>query len=123
MFFPEAHAPHFAYVGDSLLGSRVNLGAGTKLSNLPITSEKDRLTGERATIKIRGSRHLFDTGLGKMGAILGDGVQIGCNAVTSPGTFVGPYSLVYPMTGLRAGFYPARSRIKSSNLIEILSLD
>ena len=75
LLLPGAKAPHFNYVGDSILGRGVNLGAGCKLSNL-------RNDGREIRIHNLG----VDTGLRKFGAILGEGVQIGCNAVCNPGT-------------------------------------
>lgn len=112
LFLPGAHAPHFAYVGDSLLGHGVNLGAGTKLSNLTVLSEKDPVTGKRPTISLPWEGESIDTGLTKMGAILGDGVQTGCNSVLNPGTLVGPRSLIYANVSLRKGIYPADTIIK-----------
>jgi len=112
IFLPGSHAPHFNYVGDSILGHRVNLGAGTKLSNLPITSEKDPVTKKRPTLKIRIGDTEFDTGLEKLGAILGDDAQTGCNSVLNPGCLVGPRTLIYPNISLRRGYHPPDSIIK-----------
>jgi len=112
LFLPQAHAPHFAYVGDSILGHRVNLGAGTKLSNLAILSEKDKETGKRPSIKLTVDDQIYDTGLAKLGAILGDGVQTGCNSVLNPGCLVGPETLIYANVSLRKGYHPGQSIIK-----------
>ena len=112
IFLNKAHAPHFAYVGDSILGNRVNLGAGTKLANLPLFSTKDPLTLKRPTIRLRFRDKEIDTGLSKLGAILGDDVQIGCNAVTNPGCIIGPRTFVYTLVSLKNGYYPADSIIK-----------
>lgn len=98
LLLPGAAAPHFNYVGDSVLGSRVNLGAGAKLANFRA------LTG---TVKIAGT----DTGLRKFGAALGDGVSLGCNSVTGPGTVVGPRTTAYHGAMLR-GLYPADTVLK-----------
>jgi NDP-sugar pyrophosphorylase family protein len=96
----HAKAPHFAYVGDSVLGHGVNLGAGTKLANFKIVA---------GTIAVRrADGTIVDTGRRKLGALLGDGVQIGCNAVTSPGTVVGRNSVIYPGASVQ-GTIPARS--------------
>lgn len=78
-----AKAPHFNYVGDSVLGTDVNLGAGVKLANFRVDGGEISVGGE-------------GTGLRKLGAILGDGVSIGCNAVLNPGTLVGRDSVIYP---------------------------
>ncbi|NKQ36818.1 MAG: glucose-1-phosphate thymidylyltransferase [Chloroflexi bacterium] len=112
LFLPGAHAPHFNYVGDSILGHRVNLGAGTKLSNLTVISEKDAVTGKRPSIQLVIDGQIYDTGLAKFGAILGDDAQTGCNSVLNPGCLVGPRSLVYPNLSLRKGYHPPDSILK-----------
>jgi len=94
-------AGHFAYIGDSILG-QVNLGAGTKLANLKIV-ESD------VVISIEGKR--YETGLRKFGAILADGVETGCNSVTTPGTILGKDVLLYPNTTAR-GYCPPKTIIK-----------
>jgi NDP-sugar pyrophosphorylase family protein len=96
----DAKAGHFAYIGDSILGNRVNLGAGTKLANLKIVD---------VDMKIRAEKKVYDTGLRKLGAILGDGTETGCNSVTSPGTLMGKSSLVYPCVNVPGGVYTDRS--------------
>jgi NDP-sugar pyrophosphorylase family protein len=120
LFLDGAHAPHFAYVGDSVLGARVNLGAGTKLSNLALTSQKDPSTGRRGTIKVEVNGQVVDTGLAKMGAVLGDDVQVGCNAVLNPGCIVGPRSIVYASISLRKGYYPPGMIIKLEQPFSLL---
>jgi len=120
LFLPNAHAPHFAYVGDSILGQGVNLGAGTKLSNLGILSAKDPTTGKRPTIRLTIDGREYDTGLTKFGAILGDGAQTGCNAVLNPGCIVGPRTLVYANTSLRKGYHPAGSIIKLRQNLRVM---
>ncbi|MGD8228264.1 MAG: hypothetical protein PVH82_12170 [Desulfobacteraceae bacterium] len=97
-----AKAGHFAYIGDSILGNNVNLGAGTKLANLKIV---------QVEMKLRVEGRTYSTGLKKLGAILGDLVETGCNSVTSPGTLLGKASLVYPCVNVPGGFYPSRSVI------------
>lgn len=121
LLLPYAHAPHFNYVGDSILGHQVNLGAGTKLSNLTLVSAKDPLTGKRPTLELVIDDNRVDTGLAKLGAILGDRTQTGCNAVLNPGCLIGRDSLVYANLSLRKGYYPANSIIKlrqQTNVIE-----
>ena len=103
IFFTGAKAAHFAYVGDSVLGQHVNLGAGTKISNLKITE---------TPIVILAEGKEFKTGLRKFGAILGDGVQTGCNSVLNPGTILGKGSMVYPASAPKAGVYKAKSIIR-----------
>lgn len=112
LFLPRAYAPHFNYVGDSILGHRVNLGAGTKLGNLTLLSEKDTVTKKRPTVKLDIGGSEIDTGLPKLGAILGDDVQTGCNSVLNPGCLVGQNTLIYANVSLRKGYYPAQSIIK-----------
>lgn len=107
-----AGAPHFAYVGDSILGNNVNLGAGTKLSNVPVTSGKDKASGKRETIKIQIGEETYDTGLSKFGCIVGDEAQLGCNSVTNPGCLIGKRTLVYPNVSLRKGYYDPDGIIK-----------
>lgn len=118
ILLPGAKAPHFAYVGDSILGARVNLGAGTKLSNVGITSKKDSGTGHRPSITVLVDRNLYDTGLTKLGAVLGDDCSTGCNSVLNPGSFVGPRSLIYPNVSVRRGYYPADTILKLRQEIE-----
>jgi bifunctional N-acetylglucosamine-1-phosphate-uridyltransferase/glucosamine-1-phosphate-acetyltransferase GlmU-like protein len=104
VFLDGAKAGHFAYVGDSILGNDVNLGAGTKFANLKFAP---------GTVSISlpdGSR--VDTGRRKMGAILGDGCQTGCNSVTNPGVLLGPGSLVAPNATVAPGLYGPRTIIR-----------
>jgi bifunctional UDP-N-acetylglucosamine pyrophosphorylase / glucosamine-1-phosphate N-acetyltransferase len=93
IFLDHAKAPHFAYVGDSILGANVNLGAGVRLANLKV------LPGSVAVLLADGTR--IDTGMAKLGAIVGDGTQIGCNAVTSPGTIIGRDCVIYATISLQ----------------------
>jgi NDP-sugar pyrophosphorylase family protein len=80
-------APHFNYVGDSVLGNKAHLGAGAICSNLRLDQKQ---------VIIQTSQGAVDTGLRKFGAIVGDGAEVGCNAVLNPGTLLGPRSLVMP---------------------------
>ena len=117
----HAAAPHFAYVGDSILGAHVNVGAGSKLSNLPVVSVKDEVTGERPAIRLEIGGQVYGTGLSKLGAILGDHAQIGCNAVTNPGCLIGPRTLVYPNVSLKKGYYPPDHIIKLRQDLEMVA--
>lgn len=96
-------AGHFAYIGDSILGSDVNLGAGTKLANL-------KIIGSEIVLKINGK--IYKTGLRKFGAILGDSVETGCNSVTSPGVLMGRKSIVIPNATVLGGYHPPRAIIR-----------
>ena len=99
VLLPGAKAPHFNYVGDSILGAGVNLGAGVKLSNL-------RHDGGEVHVWIDDQR--VATGVRKFGAVLGDGAQLGCNAVTNPGCVLAPGSTVDPNTTVSGVHLEAR---------------
>ena len=89
IFFDEAKAGHFAYVGDSILGHDVNLGAGTKLANL-------KLRGNEVSVLHPVTDEKVGSGLRKLGALVGDKAQTGCNSVLSPGTILLPNTGVLP---------------------------
>jgi NDP-sugar pyrophosphorylase family protein len=96
ILLPGAKAPHFNYVGDSILGFGVNLGAGTKLSNV---------RNDRRDIRLTYNNDLFNTGMKKMGAIIGDFSEIGCNVVTNPGTIISPKSMVSPNNTITGHYF------------------
>ena len=121
LFLPGALAPHFNYVGDSILGHRVNLGAGTKLSNLGILSQKDPDSGKRQAIVLMIDGIEYDTGLAKIGAILGDDAQTGCNAVLNPACLIGARTMVYANLSLRKGYHPPDSIIKLRQTVRRIS--
>lgn len=102
---------HFNYIGDSILGSHVNLGAGTKLANLQFRSVKEKQEGFINPIRIPINGEDVDTGMEKMGAILGDYVEMGCNSVTCPGALVGSNNWIYPNMTLPKGYYAPGSFI------------
>lgn len=102
IFLNRANAPHFNYVGDSILGSDVNLGAGVKLANF-------RLDHKEVSVLFKGQK-IF-TRLKKFGAILGDGASLGCNSVTNPGTLIGPKAFCYPCLNL-GGIIPAETIVR-----------
>ena len=113
ILLPGAKAPHLSYVGDSILGSKVNLGAGTILSNF-------RHDGSEIVIP-HGDRRVA-TGRRKLGAILGDGALTGCNCVLHPGVVVGPGTQIYPGVTLRPGFYPGGHVVKLRQELEVTEL-
>lgn len=115
-----AKAPHFAYVGDSILGRGVNLGAGTKLSNVAVNVSRDPETGLRPTIVVEADGASYDTGLDKLGAILGDRAQTGCNVVTNPGCLIGPRTQVYANVSVRRGTYPPDHIVKLRQDIDVV---
>lgn len=98
----RAFAPHFNYVGDSILGNDTNLGAGVKLANF-------RLDHQEISILFEGKK--IPTGLKKLGAIIGDGAQLGCNVVTNPGTLLGPKVFCSPCLNI-GGVISAQKNIK-----------
>lgn len=94
-----AQVPHFNYVGDSVLGNGSHLGAGVILSNLRL---------DQKAVTVRLPTGVFDTGLRKFGAILGDKAEVGCNAVLNPGSMLGKRALVMPTTPF-SGYLPAET--------------
>ena len=103
----RAQAPHFNYVGDSILGEGAHLGAGAICSNL---------RSDKGLVKIKVADGYIDTGLKKLGAILGDYTEIGCGAVLCPSTIIGKSSTVYPLTMTR-GIYPSGCIVKQDNTV------
>jgi len=98
-----AHITHFTYVGDSIVGNWVNLGAGVKCANLRL---------DRRPVEVLVDGQKIKTGLKKFGAIIGDKTQIGCNCVLNPGTLMGKESASYPLLNLR-GYILPQSRVIS----------
>lgn len=111
IFLNEVRADHFAYIGDSILGNRAHLGAGVKCANLKL---------DNSFIKIQVQDMQFNTEMHKLGAILGDDVQIGCNSVTNPGTLLGKGSFCYPAISIN-GFIEPQSIVKSNQKMIISS--
>jgi NDP-sugar pyrophosphorylase family protein len=97
IIFNHAEVPHYNYVGDSILGFHAHMGAGSITSNI---------RADRINILIHGEDRDYETGRRKIGAILGDYAEIGCNAVLNPGTIVGRNSMIYPTSCVR-GVIPA----------------
>jgi NDP-sugar pyrophosphorylase family protein len=110
LLFNNAQAPHFNYVGDSILGYKAHLGAGVKISNFTLFGR---------TITVEGDGTPFNTGLRKFGALLGDGCEIGCNAVLSPGSIIGRRSMIYPNVAWR-GVLPAGMIVKNKAVQEVV---
>ena len=104
----KAQIPHYNYVGDSVLGNRAHMGAGSICSNL-------KSDGKAVVIH---ADEKIETGLRKIGGILADGADIGCGCVVNPGTVIGKNTSAYPLTALR-GVYPANSIIKATDKIVI----
>ena len=110
LLFNNAAAPHFNYVGDSILGHKAHLGAGVKISNL-------KLFPGNISLEIDGKP--FDTGLRKFGALLGDNAEAGCNAVLNPGSIIGRGAAIYPNVFWR-GILAANSIAKNKAEVEVV---
>lgn len=104
ILFNKVQVPHYNYVGDSILGYKSHMGAGSITSN--VKSDKSLVTVNSGRLKI-------ETGLKKFGAILGDNVEVGCNSVLNPGTVIGRNANVYPLSMVR-GYVPEASIYKKS---------
>jgi NDP-sugar pyrophosphorylase family protein len=110
LLFNNAQVPHFNYVGDSILGFKAHLGAGVKLSNFKVFP---------GNIMVEIDGQPFDTGLRKFGALLGDGCEIGCNAVLSPGSIIGRNSVVYANAAWR-GILPEQMIVKNKAALKVV---
>ncbi len=97
IIFDHVQVPHYNYVGDSILGYCAHMGAGAVTSNIK---------SDRTLVVVRDGEQAIETGLRKMGAMLGDHVEVGCNSVLNPGTVIGRGSRVYPLSSVR-GVVPA----------------
>lgn len=104
VLFDNVQTPHYNYVGDSILGYKAHMGAGSITSNVK---------SDKTLIVVKGDVEL-PTGRKKFGAILGDHVEIGCNSVLNPGTVIGPNTIVYPTSSVR-GVIPENSIYKGKN--------
>ena len=102
ILFNKVQVPHYNYVGDSILGFKAHMGAGSITSNVK---------SDKTLVIVRAAQEQYETGLKKFGAMLGDNVEVGCNSVLNPGTIIGKQSNVYPTSMVR-GFIPANSIYK-----------
>ncbi len=107
ILFDGVQVPHFNYVGDSILGHMAHMGAGSVTSNVK---------SDHSDITVRDGETTVQTGLHKFGAMLGDFVEVGCNAVLNPGTVIGRHSSVYPTSCVR-GLVPAHSIWKNDGTV------
>lgn len=107
ILFDNVQTPHYNYVGDSILGYKSHMGAGSITSNVK---------SDKSPVVVRGDGIRMETGLKKVGAMLGDYVEVGCNSVLNPGTVIGRNSNVYPLSCVR-GVVPAKSIYKSAGVI------
>lgn len=106
ILFDQVQVPHYNYVGDSILGYKAHMGAGSVTSNVK---------SDKSLVVIHGAEDI-PTGIKKVGAILGDGVEVGCNSVLNPGTVVGRNSQIYPLSSVR-GVIPENSIYKTGGII------
>ena len=107
ILFDNVQTPHYNYVGDSILGYRAHMGAGSITSNVK---------SDKSLIVVHATGESLETGLKKFGAMLGDFVEVGCNSVLNPGTVIGRESNVYPLSSVR-GVVPARHIYKSGGAV------
>jgi NDP-sugar pyrophosphorylase family protein len=110
VLFNGSQVPHFTYVGDSILGAKAHLAAGVILSNVKL---------DNGNVIVRSEGASFDTGLRKFGSIIGDGAEIGCNAVLNPGSLIGRHSLIYSGVQWR-GILPADSVAKMTASYQVV---
>ncbi len=107
ILFDNVQVPHFNYVGDSILGYKAHMGAGSITSNVK---------SDKTLVVVKNGEEQIPTGLKKVGAMLGDFVEVGCNSVLNPGAIVGRRSSVYPLSNVR-GVIPADSVYKEKGKI------
>lgn len=107
ILFDSVQVPHFNYVGDSVLGYRSHMGAGAVTSNVK---------SDKTAVCVRYGSEFVETGRKKLGAMLGDFVEVGCNSVLNPGTVIGSHSNVYPLSSVR-GYVPGNSIYKAREQI------
>ena len=107
VLFDSVQTPHYNYVGDSILGYKSHMGAGSITSNVK---------SDKPLVVVKSGAERIETGLKKFGAILGDNVEVGCNSVLNPGTVIGRRTSVYPLTCVR-GEIPADCIVKNDMTI------
>lgn len=105
ILFDKVQVPHYNYVGDSILGYKSHMGAGSITSNVK---------SDKKLVVVKGKEVRMETGLKKFGAMLGDEVEVGCGSVLNPGTVVGSYTNIYPLSSVR-GVVPSHSIYKNQN--------
>ena len=107
ILFNKVQVPHYNYVGDSILGYKSHMGAGSITSNVK---------SDKKLVVVKAAEQNMETGMKKFGAMLGDEVEVGCGSVLNPGTVVGSHSNIYPLSSVR-GVVPANSIYKNKNEI------
>lgn len=111
IIFDSVQVPHYNYVGDSVLGYKSHMGAGSITSNVKSDKTLVHVKGSAA-----GGEFDIDTGLKKFGAMLGDYVEVGCNSVLNPGSVIGSHTNIYPISPVR-GYVPADSIYKTGGVV------
>ena len=107
ILFNKVQVPHYNYVGDSILGYKSHMGAGSITSNVK---------SDKKLVIVKNGKEQIETGLKKFGAMLGDEVEVGCGSVLNPGTVVGKHTNIYPLSSIR-GVVPEHSIYKNQNEI------
>ncbi len=107
ILFNLVQVPHYNYVGDSILGYKSHMGAGSITSNVK---------ADKTLVVVKDAKGQIETGLKKFGAMLGDYVEVGCNSVLNPGSVIGRHTNIYPLSMVR-GTVPANSIYKNKNEI------
>mgnify|MGYP004700390501 FL=1 len=107
ILFDNVQTPHYNYVGDSILGYKSHMGAGSLTSNVK---------SDKTLVVVKDGTEQIETGLKKFGAMLGDFVEVGCNSVLNPGTVIGPHTNIYPTSCVR-GVVPANSIWKTGGVV------
>lgn len=105
VLFNTVQVPHYNYVGDSILGTHAHMGAGSVTSNVK---------SDKTLVVVKNGKDIIETGLKKMGAMIGDYVEVGCNSVLNPGTVIGRNTNIYPLSSVR-GVIPENSIFKVWN--------
>lgn len=111
LLLDRVQVPHFSYVGDSILGNGAHLGAGVICSNLRL---------DQQTVAVTLPEGRVDSGLRKLGALVGDGAEVGCNSVLNPGTILGRRSLVMPLTSFN-GTLPAATLVRQRPALQMIA--
>ena len=111
VLFNSVQVPHYNYVGDSILGYKSHMGAGSITSNVK---------SDKTLVVVKNGKEEIKTGLKKFGAMLGDYVEVGCNSVLNPGSVIGSHTNIYPLSMVR-GVVPERSIYKNKN--EVVTME
>ncbi len=107
ILFNKVQVPHYNYVGDSILGYKAHMGAGSITSNVK---------SDKKLVIVKNGKEKIETGLKKFGAMIGDEVEVGCGSILNPGTVIGKNTNIYPLSSVR-GFVPEKSIYKKQNEI------